>query len=128
MSHFIKTITVCAILLAVSPITVNAACSKSYEALERDCDAFLQSAYAPGMAVFNSCQTKCESDEDGVLVIKMIIKFQGGILGTPYVLKGRVIIDANRQLMKIRWAYWNSPLTPLNRTEHFEANRDKWDF
>lgn len=128
MSHFIKVLVACAIFAALSPTAANAACSKAYDKLDGDCDAFLQSAYAPGMAVFNSCQTKCESNEGGVLVIKMIIKFQGGILGTPYLLKGRVIIDSNRQIVKTKWADWNSPLTPLNRTEHFETKKDKWNF
>ncbi len=128
MSYFTKTTVLLVCLLFAMPVTAWSACSRDYADIEKSCDDILQSAYAPGMAVFNSCQSQCESDDNGVVVVKLIIKLQGGILGTPYVLKGRLIVDKNENLWKTRWAYWNSPLKPLNRTVTVESKKSKWDF
>ena len=95
---------------------------------DNQCDEILQSAYAPGMAVFNSCETKIESKGEGITIVKVIIYLQGGILGTSYKLKGRVIIDANSNYYKTRWAYWDSALKPIERTVKIDLKSSKWDF
>lgn len=91
------------------------------------CDGILQSAYAPGMAVFGSCESVYEDAAGGELTYKLIIRFQGGILGTPYVLKGRLILDQNGGV-KTRWASWTSPLKPINRTFRKKTEKEEWDF
>lgn len=114
----------------ISPLLLLAASSTfaAGEFEDYQCNDILQTAYSPGMAVFSSCDSRLESVEDGVASYQLIIHLQGGILGTPYVLKGRMILDGNAGYFKTRWSSWNSPLRPIERTERIDVGTGKWDF
>jgi len=90
------------------------------------CEFLLQTAYAPGMARFNSCESTRINNHDRMF--KVIIRLQGGILGTPYVIKGYVNINDAGDYVETDWKDWDSPLRPISTRIHFESERQKWDF
>ncbi len=87
------------------------------------CKMMLYTAYAPGMVKFVSCQSMRETSER----IKIVIYMKGGIMGTPYELKGYVDISEDGWV-QTRWKKWTSVLRPVDQRFKLETEKEKWDF
>ena len=110
------------LLTLLSCFAVNPNVASAGEKEEVVCRWALSEAYAPGMAEFTRCETKWEA----IGSLKVTIHLQGGLLGTRYVLKGRIFNEGN--YVKTKWSYWDSPLIPKDVSRRVELVKDKWNF